>query len=161
MSERRAALCPRCGASTYDRIDDHRSRCSECGLGRTSQPLILGGTRSATSPVTATQEPAPMPDIAGHMQRAFVDASFSPYGLDDRWQDTRWLGGTGSSDNEITRLELAHGENPWDDEATQVRVQTLFPRTVSPDDATNIAIEFDSLTRQQLNRFWMATGTLP
>jgi hypothetical protein len=95
------------------------------------------------------------------MQHGFADASFSPYGLDDRWQGTRWVGGTGSSDNEITRLELAHGENPWDEDSTQVRIQALLPRKVSPDHATNIAIEFDSLTRQQVNCFWMATGTLP
>jgi hypothetical protein len=52
-------------------------------------------------------------------------------------------------------------ENPWDEQSTQVRVQALLPRTVYPDDATNIAIEFDSLTRGQVNRYWMATGTLP
>jgi hypothetical protein len=102
-----------------------------------------------------------MPAFAAHMRGAFADASFAPYGLDDRWQGTRWLGGTGSSDNEITRLELAHGENPWDEESSQVRVQALLLRAVSLDDATNIAINFDSLTRQQVNGFWMATGTLP
>jgi hypothetical protein len=94
------------------------------------------------------------------MQPAFADA-FSPYGLDDRWHGTRWLGGTGSSDKEITRLELAHGEDPWDEQAPQVRVQTLVPRKVVPDNATSIAIELDALTREQVNRFWMATGTLP
>jgi len=107
------------------------------------------------------RDAAPILDIAAHMQGAFADASFSPYGLDDRWQGTRWLGGTGSSDNEITRLELAHGENPWDQESSQVRVQALLPPTVSLDAATNVAVEFDSLTREQVNRFWMAPGTLP
>src|SRR5207248_8110701 len=127
-----------------------------CGLGRTSQPLILGRERSPTPAATATQEAAARPDIARRMQRGFADASFSPYGLDDRWQGTRWLGGTGSSGNEITRLELVHGENPWDEEATQIRVQALMPPKVSQDDATNTAIALDSLTRQQVTALWLA-----
>jgi len=162
MRVRREPLCPQCGGSTYEQLDAHHSRCSDCGLGRTTQPLILQSS-PASPPASATdaQPRAHMPDIAGRMQRGFASASFPAYGLDDRWQGTRWFGGVGSSGDEIYRLELAHGENPWDEESTQVRVEAVLPRKVFEDDNQNIAIEVDSFTRQQVNKFWMSTGTLP
>jgi hypothetical protein len=95
------------------------------------------------------------------MRGSFEKAAFPGYGLDDRWQGTRWFGGSGGSGDEIDRLELAHGENPWDEEHTQIRVEKIRPRRVLDNDTQNIAVEIDLFTRQQVNKFWMSTGTLP
>jgi hypothetical protein len=95
------------------------------------------------------------------MRGRFERAAFPGYGLDDRWPGTRWFGGSGSSGDEIDRLELAHGENPWDEEDAQVRVEKIRPRKVLDDQTQNIAVELDIFTRQQVNLFWMSTGTLP
>jgi hypothetical protein len=94
------------------------------------------------------------------MHGSFADASFSPYGLDARWEGTRWLGGNGSSDGVVTSLELAHGEEPWDDASTQVRVEVRVQRRVFEHDAPNAGIASALLAREQVSRFWMATGTL-
>jgi ribosomal protein L37E len=154
MPERREPLCPQCGGVSYEQIDACHSRCSECGLGRTSQPLIAqaGATRSPAS-APRSHERVHMADIAGRIRGAFADASFAPYGLDDRWQGTRWFGGSGSSGDKITRLELAHGENPWDETTTQVRVEARLPANVLPDDAQNMAIERSSLIRPTAEPF--------
>jgi hypothetical protein len=102
-----------------------------------------------------------LPDIARRMRSGFAGASFLACGLDERWQGTRWFGGSGGSGHEIDRIELAHGENPWDDEVAQIRVKKIRPRKIAEDESHNIAMELHSFTRQQLNQFWMSTGTLP
>jgi hypothetical protein len=99
-------------------------------------------------------------EVRQRTRGAFADASFSPCGLDARWAGTRWFGGSGTSDGDVTRLELAHGEDPWDEASTQVRVEVRLPRPVLENDATNVEIELAGLTREQVSRFWMVTGTL-
>jgi hypothetical protein len=60
----------------------------------------------------------------------------------------------------VTSLELAHGEDPWDEASTQVRVEVRLPRRVFEDDEANVEIERADLAREHVSRFWMATGTL-
>ena len=94
------------------------------------------------------------------MHDSFADASFSPYGLDARWEGARWLGGNASSDGVVTSLELAHGEEPWDDASAQVGVEVRVQRSTFGDGAPNAGIESALLAREQDSRFWIATGTL-
>jgi ribosomal protein L37E len=98
MPERREPLCPQCGGVSYEQIDACHSRCSECGLGRTSQPLIAqaGAIRSPAS-APRSHERVHMADIAGRIRGAFADASFAPYGLDDRWQGRGGSAGQGAA----------------------------------------------------------------
>lgn len=133
--------------------------CSECGLGRTSVPLQVElhaqSEPGATSP---EDEPHALVEVRKRMHDAFADASFSPCGLDARWAGTRWFGGSGRADGVVTSLELAHGEDPWDEESMQVRVEVRLPRRVFEDDAANVEIERADLAREQVSRFWMTTG---
>jgi hypothetical protein len=161
MRVEREPLCPRCGSATYQRVSETESRCSECGLGRTSVPLQVElhaqSEPGATSP---EDEPHALVEARKRMHDAFADASFSPCGLDARWAGTRWFGGSGRADGVVTSLELAHGEDPWDEESMQVRVEVRLPRRVFEDDAANVEIERADLAREQVSRFWMTTGTL-
>jgi hypothetical protein len=142
MGPDREPLCPRCGSAIYERVSATESRCSECGLGRTSVPLrIEHDGRSAVGATSRKGESDLFVDVGQRMTGAFADASFSPCGLDARWQGTRWFGGSGSSDGAVTRLELAHGEDPWDEVSTQVRVEVRLPRRVVEDDEANVEIE--------------------
>jgi hypothetical protein len=46
---------------------------------------------------------------------------FPIFGLDQRWEGLRWAGGWGSSGDETTHIELAHGD-PYDPAEVVVRV---------------------------------------
>jgi hypothetical protein len=145
----------------YERVNETESRCSECGLGRTSVPLRVEYPGPSEVGDTSTDdEPEVLVEARRRMSGAFADASFSPCGLDARWKGTRWFGANGSSNGVVTSLELAHGEGPWDEAATEVRVGVGLPRSVSKGDETNVEIERSLLARQQVSRFWMATGAL-
>jgi hypothetical protein len=161
MPADREPLCPRCGAGTYERVSETESRCSECGLGRTSVPLRVEHVEpSETAATSDNDEPDALAEVRQRMRGAFADSSFSPCGLDARWTGTRWFGGSGSSDGVVTSLELAHGEDPWDEASTQVRVEVRLPRKVFEDHEANAEIEQAELTREQVSRFWMASGRL-
>jgi hypothetical protein len=56
------------------------------------------------------------------MAERFAAATFAPCALDDRWTGSRWFGGAGGL-GEQTRLELAHGSPPDEDEP-RVRIET-------------------------------------
>jgi ribosomal protein L37E len=161
MRADREPLCPRCGSAIYERVSETESRCSECGLGRTSVPLhVEHHERSRVGATSHEDEADVFVEVRQRMTGAFADASFSPCGLDARWKGTRWFGGSGSSDGVVTSLELAHGEDPWDEASTQVRVEVRLPRRVFDDDEANVEIERADLAREHVSRFWMATGTL-
>src|SRR5215211_4430150 len=129
VTGRRSSLCPRCGGVTYEQIDERHSRCADCGLRRTSQPLVLRPENDRAS--TENRRPdTRLVELAERMRGNFEKAGFPGYGLDDRWLGTRWFGGSGGSGNRIDRLELAHGENPWDPEDAQIRVERIRPRKV-------------------------------
>jgi len=161
MSADREPLCPRCGSAIYERVNETESRCSECGLGRTSVPLRVEQPGPSEVGETSTEdEPEVLVEARRRMSGAFADASFSPCGLDARWKGTRWFGGNGSSNGLVTSLELAHGEGPWDEAATEVRVEVRLPRSLSKGDETNVEIERALLAREQVSRLWMATGVL-
>lgn len=161
MSADREPLCPRCGSPIYERVSETESRCSDCGLGRTSVPLrVEHHGRPEVGAAPHEDEPKVLSEVRQRMTGAFADASFSPCGLDARWKGTRWFGGNGSSDGVVTSLELAHGEDPWDEAAAQVRVEVRLPRSVSKGDETNVEIERALLAREQVSCFWMATGAL-
>jgi hypothetical protein len=161
MRAAREPLCPRCGSATYERVSETESRCSECGLGRASVPLRveLDG-RSEVGATSHEDEPDVIVEAQRRMTGTFADASFSPCGLDERWKGTRWFGGSGSSDGVVTSLELAHGDDPWDEASPQVRVEVRLPRRVFERNEPNVEIERAVLAREQVSRFWMATGML-
>ena len=161
MSADRAPLCPRCGSAIYERVSETESRCSECGLGLTSVPLRVEHPGPSVAGDTSTEdEPEVLVEARRRMSGAFAAASFSPCGLDARWKGTRWFGSNGSSNGVVTSLELAHGEGPWDEAAPQVRVEVRLPRSLSKGDEANVEIEQALLAREQVSRFWMATGAL-
>jgi hypothetical protein len=161
MRPDREPLCPQCGSAIFERVSETESRCSECGLGRTSVPLrVEDPGLSEVGATSHEDQPDVSAEIRQRMTGAFADASFSPCGLDARWNGTRWFGGNGSSDGVVTSLELAHGDDPWDEAATQVRVEVKLPRRGFDGDEANVEIERALLARDQVSRFWMATGTL-
>jgi hypothetical protein len=49
--------------------------------------------------------------------------TFPIFGLDRRWKGLRWAGGWGSSGDEITHINLAHGD-PYDPAAVVVRIES-------------------------------------
>jgi len=91
----------------------------------------------------------------------FHEASFSLFGLDDRWIGLRWRGGHGRSNGDLHQLTLGHGDAPWDGTQPRVDVQTRMPRPVHHDPETDLAIERHTLTREQVGRMWHDTGELP
>src|SRR5262249_47022451 len=103
MGGGREPLCPRCGAATYERGSERESRCSECGLGRTSVPLRMEH-RSPSEPSTALGDDKPdaLAEVRQRTRAVFADASFLPCGLDTRWVGTRWFGGSGTSNGDVT-----------------------------------------------------------
>ena len=56
--------------------------------------------------------------------------TFPIHGLDDRWTGSRWVGGWGTSNDEVNEIGLAHGD-PFDEGAPLVRITTwrLSPPT--------------------------------
>jgi hypothetical protein len=87
------------------------------------------------------QEPPPSPedveerwrvlraDAERRNRAAVARCRFPVYGLDDRWQGRRWIGGFGSSNSELRNLELAHGD-PHDPASPLVRVDTTTEGTL-------------------------------
>jgi hypothetical protein len=88
-------------------------------------------------------------------RRALVAATFTPFGLDDRWTGGRWIGGSSTSNGRLSALVLGHGDAPRDMTATQIRVET---RPI--DDRTRQEALWDS-ARSQVQHFWHETGVLP
>jgi hypothetical protein len=91
---------------------------------------------------------------ATHDKRVFASASFAPYGLDARWSGLRWIGGHGESNGRVSRLELAHGDNPRDPAFPQIRVETHLLESAGRDEAWDAA-------RDLVQHFWHETGVLP
>ena len=104
---------------------------------------------SEVDDASTEDEPEVLVEARRRMSGAFADASFSPCGLDARWKGTRWFGSNGSSNGLVTSLELAHGEDPWDEATPQVRVGVRLPRSRSKGDDTNVEIEAPSSARKK------------
>ena len=163
VAVRREPLCPRCGSSDYTQISETQSRCTECGLGRTTQPLRA---QVASPPDQAALQRAQatrhLDEIHAKTLRSFTDATFPFYGLDQQWQGRRWIAGAGSSNGLVHHLTLGHGDTPWDLTQPQLRVQTRKPRPVFRDDPRqDLARECIALTREQVGKLWYDTGSLP
>ena len=151
-------LCPQCGGTVWEQVSEREIRCSECGHGATTSLLTA-------SPVA----PGPDRDAAveqlSHQRyddalRALVDVPGIPYGLDDQFSGNRWLGGHGGYIGHPTRVTLGHGDEPWDQESTDIRVETRWPdtRSRSPEDALHVAER--QLIRSQVRYRWHVTGEL-
>jgi hypothetical protein len=91
-------------------------------------------------------------------REAFDSASFLPYGLDSRWGGVRWLAGSGRRGNRVDRLELGHGGFPYESDAPRLTVETLSPAGISDDRRLNLWAAQRSVTINQLQRLWRATG---
>jgi hypothetical protein len=155
-------LCSQCGNSQWERVSDTEIRCSECGLG-------ANVARLATAPRNASESGSSSPELEEILRlrqagprAAFARAAFRPFGLDDRWRGLRWFGGAGSSKDLVYRLELAHGDAPWDPASQQVRVLTLVPSHIGLDGTRQtIAAARALLAQEQAQSFWHHTGQLP
>ena len=90
----RGSLCPRCGGSEFEQIDERESRCADCGLGRTIVPPVAAVETSPEAHEANERVRVLMDQFTGPPP-PFDDASFLPYGLDDRWTGlkvARWFG---------------------------------------------------------------------
>ena len=110
-------ICPQCGGSTWIQLDDKREQCVDCGHGVTVAVLTL--------PAPGVPPPLPPPMDEG-WRRAAAAATFTPYGLDERWTGRRWAGGHGSSNGRVTHLSLAHGDPGMT--GPQLLVDTRIPQ---------------------------------
>jgi hypothetical protein len=91
----------------------------------------------------------------------FDAASFAPFGLDARWTGPRWFGGSGRSDREITRLELAHGEGVDSPDEPLVRVTTRRPQRIGRTERRELALDRAMLVQELLDAYAREAGSLP
>jgi hypothetical protein len=139
-------------------LSETESACADCGLGRRRGTLRV--SRSSRTSADRAQFDA---DAEGRLldaQHVFTSAAFLPCGLDDQWRGLRWFGGHGSADGHGTRLELAHGDAPWDSSESQVRVgvETVRPVTGRPE--TDRFVHLHLAARTLIQHFWHTTGVL-
>jgi hypothetical protein len=113
-------ICPQCGGSTWIELDDTHQRCADCGHGSTVAVLTVGAEPGA--PVA----PSRPPPADAEWRRAVAAATFTPYGLDERWTGPRWVGGHGSSNGRVTHLALVHGDPGLT--GSHLRVDTRIPQ---------------------------------
>jgi hypothetical protein len=83
--------------------------------------VVTAFTRAAGADVAPDEAAQRHRDV--QQQEVLRRRQFAIYGLDARWRGSRWLGGWGTSNNEIDHIELAHG-NPFDETAALARVAT-------------------------------------
>lgn len=76
--------------------------------------------------------------------------SFPIFGLDDRWDGSRWVGGWGSSNDTVDHIDLAHGD-PFDEAAALVRVTTW---RLAPPEAFTVA----NAAQQLAESLWHDAG---
>jgi hypothetical protein len=134
----RGGLCPRGGCSEWTQINAGESHCADCGLGRTSVPLVAQVDPSPEAREANERVRALMDQFTGPPP-PFDDAPFLPYGLDDRWTGLRWFGGSGRSDRVVTYRAHAFGDAPWDPASCAVRVETRRADMQGFGDATDRA----------------------
>jgi hypothetical protein len=130
-NEPRPHLCSRCGGIT-ERAEvgpDGRGEgaCPDCGLGFSSVAMTATFSRTEGGPLRAWR--------ARRRSRRHTEAhrsrqadiircrTFPIHGLDDRWTGSRWIGGWGTSNDEVNEIGLAHGDL-FDETAAVVRVVT-------------------------------------
>ena len=160
MAVRRGSLCHHCGSPEVEEVDESHLRCPECGQSSAFTRLT----------VTADANPSPAERAAAEdhlrsgaaiMRRAFGGATFFPYGLDERWSGLRRFAGHGGSGETARSLTLAFGDAPWDEQSTEVRVETeLLERDVSADTYLAARMSAFRLARQQVEHLWRHTGVL-
>jgi hypothetical protein len=153
-------LCSRCGSTEREWISETEGRCAECGLGWTSQRLVIGlATDESRAWAARVRE---LENQFAGPPPAFAEATLPLFGLNPTWSGLRWFGGSGSSNGVVTELTLAHGDAPWDLQQPQVRVETRSPGdSFGTDQSVRLAMAAFLLARSQVQRFWSATHTLP
>ena len=143
------SLCSRCGSSEWEELSETETRCAECGHGARRSRLVA--TSDATRPVDWAAVDARHAARVTSARRAFERAPFSCHALDDHWRGLRWFGGHGTSNGAVSHLATAHGDEPWNEQATHVRVDTTPDRGYT---------RFE-VVRHLVNAWWHQTGTLP
>jgi hypothetical protein len=93
---------------------------------------------------------------AARNKRVFDRASFTPYGLDERWRGLRWFGGHSESDRGVDRLVLAPGDKLGDPTSPQFRVETYRIES-----AASIPVHRWDAAHSLVQHFWSETGVLP
>ena len=123
-------LCSLCGAITEPLAPAQDGRgggsCPDCGLGY-STVVTAVFTRETSGPLRpGPDQPGRQHSRDDHRARQadiLRRRAFPIFGLDQRWDGLRWVGGWGSSGDEITHIGLAHGD-PYDPAAALVRIDT-------------------------------------
>lgn len=158
MAIRRGPLCDRCGSPGVVEVDDTHTRCPECSAVRTFTRMTIGDTEVTRAQRAASRDA--LRSIDARTRRAFGGASFFPYALDHRWRGLRRFGGHGGAEGHVTSLTLAFGDEPWDEDAVDVRVQTdlLGPGDRAP--VADLRMAAWLLTQAQVEEIWRLTGVL-
>lgn len=151
VSESRV-LCPRCGSPRFEEVSKTELRCAECGLGRRTVPATFG---------SATPEGDEAP---GRLQALsdtgfYREAGFDPFGLDDRWNGLRSLGGWGRAGEVTHTLKLTHGD-PFEATSPLVRVRTVHPRPQTNQPALERGVLSKNLVRHLVGALWRSTQAL-
>jgi hypothetical protein len=147
----RGSLCSRCGSSDWEELSETRVRCAECGLGATRTMLVARRDDAPLDEAVQHEARELQEFMARGMRASFDEATFPCFGLDERWTGRRWYGGQGGSNGRITHLSLAHGDDPYDPSAPQVRVESRAP--------DEVALRH-FLPRDLVGYVWRMTGVL-
>lgn len=123
----RPHLCSRCGGIT-ERAEvgpDGRGEgaCPDCGLGFSSVGMTAVFTRAEGGRLRDWRARRRSEAHRSRQADIIRRRTFPIHGLDDRWTGSRWIGGWGTSSDEVDQIGLAHG-NPFDETAAVVRVVT-------------------------------------
>jgi hypothetical protein len=151
----RSLLCSRCGSTQWEQLSETQSRCAECGLASTSTALTVTRRQPRSPEEAKRRRDAVRRTVADEGRRALAAATFTPFGLDDRWTGGRWVGGSSTSNGRLSALVLGHGDAPRDRTAMQLRVETR------PADSRTSHEALWELARSQVQHFWHETGVLP
>lgn len=121
--------------------------CPDCGLGFSS---VSSGIFTRQSGGDDDQPSEPDAARLRQYEDVLRGRSFPIYGLDDRWDGSRWVGGSGTSNGTINHIDLAHGD-PFDEAAPLVRVTTW---RLSPPEGLTVA----NAAHQLAESLWQEAG---
>jgi hypothetical protein len=160
VPDERHWLCHVCGGTEFEEVDETHIRCVECGHGAAVARVVAVANRNPSPEVLAAAEDR-MRALDAQMEAAFREAPFRPYALDEQWQGLRRFGGHGRSNDRITSLSLAFGDDPRDLGSPEVRIETRVRTVTGVDDPTlGSKMEAFMLARQQVDHLWQQTGVL-
>jgi hypothetical protein len=150
--------CPQCGGVEQRDVAPGVKECVDCGLQSNWRPLVARAPEPG-----ATPDPGAVARIGAvwdRMAQRFAAAPFAPYALDARWTGPRWFGGAGGAQGEHTRLEVAHGAPPDEDEP-RVRIETSVAQRVGIGGPRDARLHRAMVVQQLLRHYAHEFGALP